>query len=285
MAFTGIESFTAIGIQSFFWALAPGGLPLGPNGVIANGASAGMSKLDLIKSFDVTEPDTETVYPTGNNGASGGFQLEPNTLPTAALVTGARNQTFAAKSNGIKIAASGSRNLLGLIPLCNTYGQQVFLMNSPAKSIEIATMGQRGFVVNAVMNVTNNSKGFTTMTERAVREWSNNLNLDRSSVTPWGEPFDVDVHGSSAFVGVEFTHPYQVHIKTVRGNGVIDELALDEQLAVASADNIWVWDEDGNELDYTTDFTGDVATNKVSFEAVLVSTKAYFVAYGFLGNC
>jgi hypothetical protein len=198
---------------------------------------------------------------------------------------GNRNQTFAARSNGIKLAASGSRNLLGLIPLCNSYGQQVFLMNSPAKSLEIATMGQRGFVVNAVMNVTNNSKGFTTMTERAVREWSNNLNLDRSSVTPWGEPFDIDTHGSSAFVGIEFTHPYQVHIMTVRGNGTIDEVVLDEQLAVASADNIWVWDEDGNELDYTTDFTGDVATNKVEWVAPLESATAYFVAYGFLGTC
>lgn len=285
MAFTGVESFTAIGIQSFFWAAAPDGLPMGPTGTVANGSIAGMSKLDLIKSLEVAEPDVEIVYPTGNNGASGGFTLTPNTLPTGTLVTGARNQTFAAKSNGIKLAASGSRNLMGLIPLCNTYGQQIYLMNSPAKSIELATMGQQGFVVNALMNVQNNSKGFTTMTERAVRDWSNNLNLDRSSVTPWGEPFDIDIHGSSAFVGIEFTHPYQVHIMTVRGNGTVDEVALDEQLAVASADNIWVWDEDGNELAYTTDFTGDVAANKVLFENPLTSAKAHFIAYGFLGTC
>lgn len=285
MSVTGVNEFSANGISSLFWALAPNGLPLGPTGVLSAGSSAGMSRLKFIKSLDVTDPDPETVYATGDNGLGPSFLLAPNTGPTGTLTTGARNQTFATRSGGLKIGASGAREIMGLMAACRTYPQMSLLINSPMKSIESATLNQQGYVVNALMNVQVNSKGLTTMTERAVRDWVNNLTIDQSSKMIWGEPFTTLLHGQTSFAGLEFTHDYPVHIKTVRGNGVIDSVALDEQLAAASGDNIWIWDGSGTEYDYTTQFVGDVDQNEVNFEDPITNGTYLYIAYGFVDAC
>lgn len=285
MSVTGVNEFTAIGAESVFWALNQSGLPAGPTGTLSAGSAAGMSWLKFVKSLDVTDPDPETVYGTGDNGVGPGFLLAPNTGPTATLTTGARNQTFAARSSGLKIGASGAREIMGLLAACRSFPQMSLLINSPIKSIESATQSEQGYVVNALMNIQANTKGFTTMTERAVRDWVSNLIIDQSSKMIWGEAWTTLLHGKTSFAGVEFTHDYQVHIKTVRGNGVIDSVALDEQLAVASADNIWIWSNSGTELDYTTDFTGDTTANEINFEAALANNTYYQIAYGFLSDC
>lgn len=285
MSVLGANEFSAIGASSVFWALNSSGLPAGPTGALSAGSSAGMSRLKFVKSLDVTDPDPETVYSSGDNGVGPGFLLAANTGPTATLTTGARNQTFAAKSGGLKIGASGAREILGLLAACRTFPQMSLLINSPIKSIESASLNQQGYVVNALMNIQANTKGFTTMTERAVRDWVANLIIDQSSKMIWGEPWTTLLHGKTSFAGLEFTHDYEVHIKTVRGNGVIDSVALDEQLAVASADNIWIWTNTGTELDYTTDFTGDTTANEVNFDAPLVNNTYYQIAYGFISDC
>lgn len=284
MAFSGVNSFTAIGPQSVFWAKAKNGLPYGTTGDIAAGGSAGMGRLAGVKSLDVTEPDSETVTPTGNNGALDSYILAPNAGPTGTLTTSARDQVFTQASNGMKIATTGSRDLLGLIPACSNYGQIQLLVNSPAKSVETATIGEDGFVVNGLMSVRNNSKAFTTMTERAVRDWVNNMVFSRSSKTLWGEVWSTNTHGSTSFVGFEFSSPYPIHIKTFIGDGTIDEVLLDEPLAEANAANVQVW-RAGTSLVYTTAFSADVATNKVEFVAPPANGSINIIVYGYLPVC
>jgi hypothetical protein len=284
MAFEGINSFTAIGPQSVFWAAANSGLPYGSTGTIASGASAGMARLKGIKSIEITEPDAETVVPTGDNGALSPFILQPNTAPTGTLTASVRDQVFFTKSNGMKIATTGTRDLMGLIPACYNYGQIQLLINSPAKSEETATIGEDGFVVNGLMSVRNNSKAFTTMTERAVRDWTNNLVFSRSSKTLWGETWVAATHGSTSFVGFEFSSPWPIHIKTFIGDGTVDEVTLDETLAEASAANVQVW-RAGTSLVYTTAFTADTTTNTVSFVAAPAAASVNIIVYGFVPTC
>lgn len=285
MAFTGgVNSFTANGPQSMFWAVANNGLPYGTTGVLANGASAGMADMVLVKSLDITEPDSETIYPTGNNGYADGYILEPNTGPTGTLTQGGRDQLLYVKSTGMKIATSNGRDLIGLGPLCRAYGQLQFLINSPAKSLESASMGENGFVVNGLMNVQSNTKGFTPMTERAVRDWVSNLVLSRSSKTLWGESWVDITHGSTAFIGFEFPSPYPIHIMTFIGDGSTDEVELDKPLAEASATNVQVW-RAGTGLVYTTAFTADTTANSVSFVAAPTAASVNIIVYGYVPSC
>lgn len=283
--FTGaVNSFTAIGPQSVFWSVSNSGLPYGTTGLISAGSAAGMGRLKGVKSIEVTEPDAESVTPTGDNGALDPFILQANTPVTGTLTTGARDQLFYAKSNGVKIATSGGRDLLGLIPVCFNYGTIQLLVNSPAKSVETATLGEEGWVTNGLMAVRNNSKAFTTMTERAVRDWTNNLVFSKASKTLWGESWVAATHGSTAFVGFEIQHTYPIHIKTLIGNGTVDEVALDETLAEASATNIQVW-RAGTSLAYTTDFVGSVEDNTVTFTDPPANGSINIIVYGFVPTC
>jgi hypothetical protein len=284
MAFSGINSFTAIGPQSVFWAAALNGLPYGTTGTIAAGASAGMGRLKGVKSLELTEPDAESLVPTGDNGALDPFILQPNTAPTGTLTTSVRDQVFFTKSNGMKIATTGTRDLMGLIPACYNYGQIQLLVNSPAKSAETATIGEDGYVVNGLMSVRNNSKSITTMTERAIRDWTNNLVFSRSSKTMWGETWVTATHGSTSFVGFEFSSPYPIHIMTFIGDGTEDEVTLSETLAEDSAANIQVW-RAGTSLVFTTAFTADIATNKVTFVAPPAADTINIIVYGFVPGC
>lgn len=284
MAFSGINSFTAIGPQSVFWAKANSGLPYGSTGTIAAGASAGMPRWKGIKSIEVTEPDAESLVPTGDNGALDPFILQPNTAPTGTATSSVRDQLLFVTSNGMKIATTGTRDLMGLIPACYNYSQIQMLINSPAKSAETATIGEDGWVVNGLMSVRNNSKSITTMTERAIRDWTNNLVFSRSSKTLWGEPWTALAHGSTSFVGFEFTSPWPIHIKTFIGDGTVDEVVLDETLAEASAANVQVW-RAGTSLVYTTAFTADTTANSVTFVDPPANGTINIIVYGFVPSC
>lgn len=289
MAFTGgVNSLTAIGPQSVFWAVANNGLPYGTTGTISPGSAAGMGRWKGVKSIEITEPDAESLVPTGDNGALDPFILQPNTAPTGTLTSSVRDHLLLTKSNGMKIATTGGRDLMGLIPACYNYGQIQLLVNSPAKSVETATIGEDGFIVNGLMSVRNNAKAFTTMTERAIRDWVNNLVFSRSSKTLWGEPWVAATHGSTSFVGFEFPSPYPIHIKTFIGNGTAGVTAspiiLDETLAEASAANIQVW-RAGTQLAYTTDFTGSVEDNTIEFDEAPPNGSVNIIVYGFVPTC
>lgn len=289
MAFTGgVNSFTAIGPQSVFWAVASSGLPYGTTGAISAGSSAGMGRLKGVKSLEVKEPDAETLTPTGDNGALDPFILQPNTATSGTLTTSVRDQLFMVKSNGMKIATANGRDLMGLIPACYNYGQIQLLVNSPAKSAETATIGEDGYIVNGLMSVRNNSKAFTTMTERAIRGWTNNLVFSRSPKTLWGETWVAATHGSTSFVGFEFPSPYPIHIKTFIGNGTAgvaaSPISLDETLAEASATNVQVW-RAGTELTYTTDFTADATDNTIEFAVAPANGSINIIVYGFVPTC
>jgi hypothetical protein len=281
MAFTGINELTAMGVQFGYWHVLNGAYPYGTTGAIANGASAGGGRILGIKSVEITEPAVERLFPTGNNGVLGtAFTLQPNELPTGAMTMGGLDQTFVAKSNGLIIDTWAGWDVLGFGPQCYNFNQMMFVLNSPAKSVETATLGESGWLVSVLLKVENFAATVTTMTERAVQEWANALTFSKSSTLPWGTPFTTADNNSTAFIGCQMSSDYPVAAHTFVADGVATTFTLDLTPAAASANAVMIVKNGATTpLAYTTDYTVNTTTKVVTLVAAGSAGDKYTVFY------
>jgi hypothetical protein len=288
MAFTGINELAANGIQYGYWYVLNGAYPYGTTGTIANNASAGGGRIP-IKSIEVTEPTVERLFPTGNNSTLGvAFTLQPNELPTGALTMGGLDQTFVAKSNDLVLDTWAGWDVLGFGPQCYSFSQMMFVLNSPAKSLETATLGESGWLVTVLMKVENFATTMATMTERAVHEWANALTFSKSSTLPWGTPFTTADNNSTAFVGVQFSSDYPVSAHTYVSDGTTTPavFTLDLTPVAASANAVMVVKNGATTpLAYTTDYTVNATTKVVSLVSPGAAGDKFVVFYKHTVTC
>lgn len=286
MAFTGINELAANGIQYGYWYVRNGAYPYGTTGTIANGASAGGGRLN-IKSVEVTEPAVERVYPAGNNGTLGvTFTNQPTELPTGNLTMEALDQTFVAKSNGLILDTWAGWDVLGFGPVCYTYSSMMFVLNSPAKSLETATLGEAGWLVTVLLNVENFATTMATMTTRAVQEWANALSFSRSSTLPWGTAFTNADNASTGFVGVQFSSDYPVSAHTYVADGTATTFTLDLAPIAASANAVMIVKNGAaTPMAYTTDYTVNTTTKVVTLVAAGSAGDKYVVFYKHAATC
>lgn len=287
MAFTGINELSANGIEYGYWYVRNGAYPYGTTGSIAQGASAGGGRVTGLKSIEVTEPGVERLYPTGNNGTLGvTFMLQPNTLPTGSMTMGGLDQTFVAKSNGVILDTWAGWDVLGFGPACYNFSQMMFILNSPARSLEAATLNEKGWVVTVLLNVENFATTMPTMTERALMEWANSLAFSKSSTLPWGTPFTTLDNASTHFVGVQFSSDYPVTAHTFVADGTATIFTLDLTPVAASSDAVMVVKNGAvAPLVYTTAYTVNTTTRVVTLEAAGSAGDKYVVFYKHAATC
>lgn len=287
MTFTGINELSAQGIQYGYWYVRNGAYPYGTTGSIAQAASAGGGRITGIKSIEVTEPEVERLYPTGNNGTLGvTFTLQPNTNPTGSMVMGGLDQTFVAKSNGVILDTWAGWDVLGFGPACYSFNQMMFVLNSPARSLESATLNEQGWVVTVLLNVENFATTVPAMTERALMEWTNNLSFSKSSTLPWGTPFTTADNASTSFVGVQFSSDYPVTAHTFIADGIATTFTLDLAPIAASSDAVMVVKNGAaSPLAYTSAYTVNTTTKVVTLAAAGSAGDKYVVFYKHAATC
>lgn len=287
MAFTGINELAAVGVQYGYWYVLNGAYPYGTTGTIANGSSAGGGRITGLRSVEVTEPAVERLYPPGNNGSLGvSFTLQPSELPTGNMLMGGLDQTFVAKSNGVTLDTWAGWDVLGFGPQCYNFAQMMFILNSPAKSLETATLGESGWLVTVLLKVENFATTMATLTERAVQEWANALTFSKSSTLPWGTPFTTADNGSSAFVGVQFSSDYPVTAHTYVADGTATTFTLDLTPAAASANAVMVVKNAATTpMAYTTDYTVNTTTKVVTLAAAGSAGDKHITFYKHTVTC
>jgi hypothetical protein len=288
MAWTGINSFTAIGVSKGGWMVRNGAYPYGTTGTIANGSSAGPGELAGVKSVAVTEPPPDVIIPTGNNGALGPFTLQSAAATQGVITNAGGDQTLTAKSNGLKVVSQGTWDIMGFGATCYTFAQLMFLFNSPAKSLEAATLNEQGWVNTIILNAENFSNGLPQMTERAVMDWLNNLTLSASSTLPWGEALVAATHGKSAFKGVQISSPQPLweHTYISNGSSTTDAFVLDKTPYAANGSSVVIWKNgSATPLAYTTDYTVNLTTRAVSLVAAGTAGDKYVVWYEYVYDC
>jgi hypothetical protein len=281
MAFTGINELAANGVQFGYWYVRNGAYPYGTTGTIAQASSAGGGRITAIKAIEVSEPAVERLFPTGNNGALGvSFTLQPNELPTGSMTMGGLDQTFITKSNGLVLDTWAGWDILGFGPQCYSFSQMMFVLNSPAKSLETATLNESGWLVTVLLNVENFATTMATMTERAVQEWANALTFSKSSTLPWGTAFTTADNNSTAFVGIQMSSDYPVTAHTYVADGVATTFTLDLTPVAASANAVMVVKNGGaTPMAYTTDYTVNTTTKVVTLVAAGTAGDKYVVFY------
>lgn len=287
MAFTGINELAAVGVQYGYWYVLNGAYPYGTTGTIANGSSAGGGRITGLRSVEITEPAVERLFPSGNNGALGvTFTMQPNELPTGNMTMGGLDQTFVGKSNGVILDTWAGWDILGFGPQCYNFAQMMFILNSPAKSLETATLGESGWLVTVLLKVENFATTMASMNERAVQEWANALTFSKSSTLPWGTPFTTVDNASTAFIGVQFSSDYPVAAHTYVSDGTETDFILDLTPVAASANAVMVVKNGATTpLAYTSGYTVDVPSKTVALAAAGAAGDKYVVIYKHTVTC
>ncbi len=288
MAFTGINEVSAIGVSAGYWYVRSGAYPCGTTGTIANGASAGGGRMKGVKAVAVTEPQPEIVIPTGDNGGLGPFTLQSNAATTGTMTLAGGNQTLIAKSNGLKVTSVGGWDILGFGPDCYTFSQMEFLFNSPAKSLESATLNEAGWVNTFLSNVENFATTMPSITERAVMDWLNNLTLSSTSYLPWGTALVAATNGSSTFKGFQVTsaQPLAMHTYVSDGTATTSAFTLDLTPYAASGASVVIWKNGASTpMAYTTDYTVNATTKAVSLVAAGSAGDKFVVLYEYVFTC
>lgn len=281
MAFTGINELAAVGVQYGYWYVLNGAYPYGTTGAIANGSSAGGGRITGLRSVEITEPAVERLFPTGNNSSLGvTFTMQPNELPTGNMTMGGLDQTFVGKSNGVILDTWAGWDILGFGPQCYNFAQMMFILNSPAKSLETATLGEAGWLVTVLLKVENFATTMASMNERAVQEWANALTFSKSSTLPWGTPFTTVDNASTAFIGVQFSSDYPVAAHTYVSDGTETDFILDLTPVAASANAVMVVKNGATTpMAYTTDYSVTPSSRTVALAAAGAAGDKYVVIY------
>jgi hypothetical protein len=286
MAWSSINSFSALGVSAAYWYVRNGVYPYGTTGTIANGASAGGGRMKGVKAVAVTEPAPEIIIPTGDNGGLGPYTLQPNTATTGTITTASGDQTLIAKSNNLKVFSQGAWDILGFGPDCYSFSQMMFLFNSPAKSLESATLNEAGWVNTFILNAENFATTLPNITERAVMDWLNNLTLSASSGLPWGTSLVAATHGSASLKGLQISSPQPLAMHTYISDGAATTSAftLDLTPYAANGGSVVIW-KNGVLLAYTTDYTVNVSTKAVSLVAAGSAGDKFVVLYEYVFTC
>lgn len=288
MSVANSNEWSSNGIQYLFYAAKNGYYPYGPTGSISNGSSAGMTRLRGINAMEISEPDPNRSYSTGDNGVITAFLNQPTELPGGSFEMGAFNQTFAAKANGgTTIFTHNEWDIAGGFPLCFNYADLMFVANSPMNSQESSSFDEAGWDVAMILNAQVSVKTMNAIQSQTPRKYSNMMNIKRSTRTPWGVALATATHGSTAFSFLNWASPYPVKIHTIVGDNSATTFTLDETPTAAAVTAVMVW-QAGSLLTYGAgagNYTVNTSTKVLTFGTAPGTGVVAIVVYQFVPSC
>lgn len=288
MSVANSNEWSSNGIQYLFVAARNGRYPYGLTGTIANGSSAGMTRLRGVDSMEIAEPDPSRAYALGDNGVVTAFLNQPQELPGGSFGLSAFNQTFAAKANGgTTIFTHNEWDIAGGFPLCFSYADLMFIANSPMNSQESTSLDEAGFEVTMILNAQVHVKSQNAIQTATPRKFANTMNIKRATYTPWGVAFATGTHGSTAFSFLTFTSPYPVKMHTFVGDNSTTTFTLDETPTAAAVTAVMLW-QAGTLKTYGAgagNYTVDTSTKVVTMGTAPGTGVVVTVVYQFVPGC
>ena len=280
-----ISQMTALGSRYTFFGVRVGNYLNGATSTtLANGVTAGMLRVNGVQNFAMTRPALSTVTVAGDNGKIGQYSIAPTDSVTGTLGTAVFDMNFETVMTKRTLKVSGGFDMTPLSNQCLSYENLVFVINTPAQSNESGTKGQAGYLVTELYSVQAQPTGQTFgLNTSVVFEYT--LSLNESDRDLFGTT--LSGYNANSVFGVQYFSPKPIHYAVYVGDGTSGQATatLDYDIAEASADAVQVA-INGTAQTYSTHFTANLTTNKVSFVGTIpASGEIAVIRYMFNPKC
>lgn len=279
-------AYSFVGSQhTWFAVLDSTGYLKGTTGTIANGADAGMGRLNGVNSVGLTIPEARAIVYEGDNGTKGVQLINANTAPEGEIVTSIADLTFQTQAQSLSTFTLGNTVTQILGPSCPVFKTLALIVNSPALDQTAGNVGQAGwhsyiFWKNQVQprsgTIENgNASSFSHKTVATYADtsfWGDNLE-DWDTVS--GLILDL---GWSAY-------PWTAH--TFVGDNSATSFTLDETPAAESGNAVLAW-ADGTALVYgggAGQYSVVASTKTVTFGTAPAAAVNDVFLYQYIPTC
>lgn len=262
------NTWSAIGVEYAYWGLrGSNGYVYGTTGAtLANGASSGMGRMKGVVDFTPAVPAPNVIDVVGDLRNVATFRTAPTASITADLNVAVFDTTFVTKVNDTLAETLGDYKFVDIDPYCVNNQPLVFVLNAPASVQDSGvSLGASAYDVTIIYNSLVDAPTLTALTA-GEQTWAYNLTLNKTGVTPYGATLTEVTNGLTQSYFRKFASPNPVTMHSFIGDGTEADVVLDLTPASASANAVRVW-VDGVAQTYTTDFTVNVGTKTVTFEA------------------
>lgn len=214
-----------------------------------------MAQLVGVQNFPFQPADPDMPSQKGDGGVICRFINKPTDLPDSELTFGASDYDFSALIQSLKVLTlGGGRFLLGQ-PYDPTFRDVMFLVTSPAKSQESASMDAGLWEARLILKTNVTPKGRDAFKTDGLPTYGYRMVANYAACYPWGHAFTETDEGDVKGVSLDFTWPYRPIIQRWTGNNVLTSYNLAFAIAEDSADNIVVF-ENGVALTYAAGAPG-----------------------------
>jgi hypothetical protein len=258
-----INKFISGGIKEFQYGLYDkDGLMCGAMVNLANGEDSGMAIWRGVKTIDITIPEKDRQWQTGDDTRQGFITFESTENPIMNIQMGIQHLDHEAVFQNTKLH-DDTQLVLGLFdPRVEEVPSVCTIIHSTAKQKVYGQPEAASWVVQFFNNGEISVRGRDSITERQLANYDYSMTLSQTSNWPWGQPLTIEHHGTNFATGGTAGSKNPVTMHAVRGDGTVTEVTLDFTPVgvhtVAGAFKVWqraaatgVW----TELEATTHYT------------------------------
>lgn len=279
-------SFAAVGSSYDWWgALDSAGYLMGTTGTIANGADAGMGRLEGVNTASLVIPDPRIIAIPGDNKNKGTMLIESDSPVQGVLTTSIEDSTFVNKAQGTTPFTIGDASATILGPGCPLFANLTAIINSPAISFTSGSRGQKGYRAKLFLNIQVFPKSEESMENGNALAFSHPLVGTPVDTFWWGNSVLAADWVATSGLAIDLgftTYPWTGH--TFVGDASATSFTLDETPAAASAAKVVYW-KAGVLKAYTTDYTLVPSTKTVTFAVAPAAANKNLFLYQYIPAC
>lgn len=242
---TNVKATSGNYVNSVWWGVVDSSSYLIGNSATAPSAGdqdgATMAQLVGVQDFPFAPQDADRPTQLGDGGALTRFINAPTELPGATSNFGAYDKTFAAVAQELVVVDVGGGSMLGRNPKNPTFADILFLVYSPTKSKDSATLNASSWECMLVLKSNVSPKGRNSYATNALPTYSYDMVANFASALPWGTAFASGTHGDTEFALWDFDWPYKPILQRWTGDGLETTFNLSKNIASDAATNIVVF--------------------------------------------
>ena len=227
------KKFIIAGIQEAWIGRSDtSGYVKGISGTVASGGNSAMRVLDGVQSWNMNIASGPTESVLGDNGVIGEFRFfsqEPNTASMNVGVIDLETLTEMVNAN---LYTDGDLTWSGITPELLELKDMWLVLNAPAKSREVGSIGIAGWHVQIYKAVIQRQKQETATASAGGDTYD--MTVQRFDKTPWGETITTTNFGATILGGLETWAENPITLHTLVGDAATNTVVLSKQ---ASADN------------------------------------------------
>lgn len=242
--------YSAVGSQhTWFGVLDSAGYLAGTTGTVANGADAGMGRLNGVESVNLNVPEARAVVIPGDNGIKGTLLIQSNNAPEGAIVTTVADLTYETQAQSLSTDSIGNATTQLLGPQCPTFKPLCHIVNSPALDQTPGNVGAPGWHAYIFLKNQVQPRSADNIQNGNAFNFPHRIVATYADTAFWGDDLLTGYDSTTGLIiDMGWTaYPWTAHRFT--GDNSTTSITLDETPAGESANVVIVWNS-GTKLTY-----------------------------------